>query len=79
MILGLGWSFPCDIWSLGCILVELLSGELRVVLVRVCGMPPTGEKLLQRWGWGECSVAETPKAMFWVGHWSPMKQLPTGG
>lgn len=27
VILGLGWSFPCDIWSLGCILVELCSGE----------------------------------------------------
>lgn len=27
IILGLGWSFPCDMWSIGCILVELLSGE----------------------------------------------------
>ena len=27
VILGLGWSFPCDIWSVGCILVELLTGE----------------------------------------------------
>ncbi|KAK3016366.1 hypothetical protein RJ639_005359 [Escallonia herrerae] len=25
VILGLGWSFPCDIWSIGCILVELCS------------------------------------------------------
>ena len=24
---GLGWSLPCDIWSVGCILVELCSGE----------------------------------------------------
>ncbi|RWW16960.1 hypothetical protein GW17_00019130 [Ensete ventricosum] len=23
--LGLGWSYPCDIWSVGCILVELCS------------------------------------------------------
>ncbi|MCO5599420.1 hypothetical protein L7F22_053523 [Adiantum nelumboides] len=28
VILGLGWSYPCDIWSVGCILVELCSGEL---------------------------------------------------
>lgn len=27
IILGTGWSFPCDMWSLGCILVELLTGE----------------------------------------------------
>ncbi|KAH7278422.1 hypothetical protein KP509_38G040100 [Ceratopteris richardii] len=27
VILGFGWSFPCDIWSVGCILVELCSGE----------------------------------------------------
>ncbi|KAL8140812.1 hypothetical protein V2J09_006833 [Rumex salicifolius] len=26
VILGLGWSYPCDIWSVGCILVELCSG-----------------------------------------------------
>ncbi|XVE74925.1 hypothetical protein DITRI_Ditri12bG0057700 [Diplodiscus trichospermus] len=26
-ILGLGWSYPYDIWSVGCILVELCSGE----------------------------------------------------
>lgn len=22
---GLGWSYPCDLWSVGCILVELCS------------------------------------------------------
>nr|KAJ3701864.1 hypothetical protein LUZ61_005569 [Rhynchospora tenuis] len=27
IILGLGWSYPCDIWSVGCILIELCSGE----------------------------------------------------
>ncbi|KAI3687404.1 hypothetical protein L1987_81100 [Smallanthus sonchifolius] len=27
VILGLGWSYPCDMWSVGCILVELCSGE----------------------------------------------------
>ncbi|CAK0785347.1 hypothetical protein CVIRNUC_008554 [Coccomyxa viridis] len=27
VILGLGWSFPCDIWSVGCILVELTTGD----------------------------------------------------
>ncbi|KAF5748238.1 serine/threonine-protein kinase AFC3 [Tripterygium wilfordii] len=23
---GLGWTYPCDLWSVGCILVELFSG-----------------------------------------------------
>jgi dual-specificity kinase len=27
VILGLGWTYPCDLWSVGCILVELLVGE----------------------------------------------------
>jgi len=27
VILNLGWSYPCDIWSIGCILVELFTGE----------------------------------------------------
>jgi serine/threonine protein kinase len=28
VILGLGWSFPADVWSLGCILMELYDGQL---------------------------------------------------
>ncbi|KAK4520208.1 medium-chain fatty acid-CoA ligase faa2 [Mucor velutinosus] len=27
IILGIGWSYPCDIWSIGCILVEFLTGD----------------------------------------------------
>ncbi|KAL5783234.1 hypothetical protein ACOSP7_008263 [Xanthoceras sorbifolium] len=27
VILGLGWSYPCDMWSIGCILFELCTGE----------------------------------------------------
>ncbi|MCO5585838.1 hypothetical protein L7F22_039771 [Adiantum nelumboides] len=27
VILGLGWSYPCDMWSIGCILVELCTGK----------------------------------------------------
>jgi dual-specificity kinase len=25
VILGLGWSYPCDVWSVGCIIVELCT------------------------------------------------------
>lgn len=28
VILGLGWSTPSDMWSVGCILMELYVGEL---------------------------------------------------
>jgi dual-specificity kinase len=27
IILSMGWSFPCDVWSIGCILVEFFTGE----------------------------------------------------
>ena len=27
VILGMGWSYSCDVWSVGCILVELLTGD----------------------------------------------------
>ena len=27
IVLGLGWTFPCDLWSIGCVLIELYSGE----------------------------------------------------
>lgn len=27
IVLGLGWSYPCDVFSLGCILVEFYTGE----------------------------------------------------
>lgn len=27
IILGVGWSYPCDMWSVGAILIELLTGE----------------------------------------------------
>eukprot|EP01086_Lenisia_limosa_P006636 TRINITY_DN25616_c0_g1_i1.p1 TRINITY_DN25616_c0_g1~~TRINITY_DN25616_c0_g1_i1.p1 ORF type:complete len:416 (-),score=57.04 TRINITY_DN25616_c0_g1_i1:67-1314(-) len=27
VILGQDWSYPCDIWSIGCILVELVTGR----------------------------------------------------
>lgn len=30
---GLGWSYPCDLWSVGCILVELCSVSFFFFLV----------------------------------------------
>ncbi|TVU34320.1 hypothetical protein EJB05_16151 [Eragrostis curvula] len=37
IILGLGWSFPCDIWSIGCILVELCSVRSLLIPVFLLG------------------------------------------
>lgn len=28
IILGTGWSYPCDMWSVGCVLVELCTGAV---------------------------------------------------
>ncbi|KAG9151339.1 hypothetical protein Leryth_002880 [Lithospermum erythrorhizon] len=54
--LGLGWSYPCDIWSVGCILVELCLGkalfqthenlEHMAMMERVLG--PLPEHMIQR-------------------------------
>ncbi|CDH55852.1 serine threonine-protein kinase afc3 [Lichtheimia corymbifera JMRC:FSU:9682] len=27
VILGLGWSYPCDIWSIGCVVMEMSTGN----------------------------------------------------
>lgn len=27
IIMGLGWSYPCDMWSMGCILIEFFIGD----------------------------------------------------
>ncbi|KAG1445044.1 hypothetical protein G6F56_010055 [Rhizopus delemar] len=27
IIMGLGWSYPCDLWSIGCILIEFFTGD----------------------------------------------------
>ena len=28
VVLGLEWTFPCDMWSIGCIVLELHEGRL---------------------------------------------------
>ncbi|RCK63465.1 Dual specificity protein kinase KNS1 [Candida viswanathii] len=52
IVLGIGWSFPIDMWSLGCILVELLTADVLfkthanlehlAMIEKVCGekIPP---------------------------------------
>ncbi|KEH35966.1 serine/threonine-protein kinase AFC3 isoform X4 [Medicago truncatula] len=56
VILGLGWSSPCDLWSVGCILIELCTGgalfqthenlEHLAMMERVLG--PLPEHMVQR-------------------------------
>ncbi len=40
VILGMGWSLPSDIWSAGCILMELYTGGLLFKTVRACIIHP---------------------------------------
>ncbi|CDS06733.1 hypothetical protein LRAMOSA09260 [Lichtheimia ramosa] len=28
VILGIGWSYPCDIWSIGCVVMEMYTGNV---------------------------------------------------
>uniref|UniRef100_A0A915N7D8 Protein kinase domain-containing protein n=1 Tax=Meloidogyne javanica TaxID=6303 RepID=A0A915N7D8_MELJA len=54
IILKNGWSFPCDIWSIGCILFELYSGcalfpkmddiKHLATIERICGAVPKSMK-----------------------------------
>ncbi|CAN0896305.1 Serine/threonine-protein kinase AFC2 [Linum grandiflorum] len=56
VILGLGWSYSCDLWSVGCILVELCTGgalfqthdnlEHLAMMERVLG--PVPQQMLKR-------------------------------
>eukprot|EP00898_Chlorokybus_atmophyticus_P007870 jgi/Chlat1/8084/Chrsp75S09196 len=32
VLLGLGWSYPCDMWSLGVLLYELLTGDVMFMM-----------------------------------------------
>lgn len=36
VILELGWTFPADIWSCGCILMELATGTLPLMITTSC-------------------------------------------
>jgi hypothetical protein len=45
MFLGHGWSYPCDMWSVGCILVELCS--VCVSFVLFISVPEKGACLIE--------------------------------
>ena len=43
VLLGLEWKFPCDMWSVGCILLELLEGEITFDTLFLAQVPPPME------------------------------------
>ncbi|KAL5719084.1 dual-specificity kinase [Ranunculus cassubicifolius] len=53
VVLGLGWSFPCDIWSVGCILLELCLGR------PILNVPED----LERLAWMEAYLGQFPSQM----------------
>lgn len=69
VILGIGWSYPCDVWSLGCILVELLTGEALfqthedlehlAIMEKILGRIPT--EYLSR-----CKIPEATESFFTI-------------
>lgn len=56
VILGLGWTYPCDLWSIGCILVELYTGQalfqthenLEHLAMMSCVLGPIPESMMRR-------------------------------
>lgn len=74
VILGLGWSYPCDMWSCGCILVELAMGdalfqthenlEHLAMMERVSVRHWTGA---ERWWWlGICIICGAMQVMWYT-------------
>lgn len=56
VILGLGWTYPCDLWSIGCILVELYTGQalfqthenLEHLAMMSCVLGPIPDSMIRR-------------------------------
>ena len=59
VILGLGWDMQSDVWSIGCIVMELYVGELLFATVGCsrCLPPPPSPTLLHTWASTGSSMA----------------------
>ena len=59
VILGLGWSFPVDVWAIGCILVELATGMFWLHPVNFPKRKNLFQSILRRcWKFVCCSIDE---------------------
>lgn len=84
VVLGLGWSHPADMWSLGCILVELLTGEvlfnthqdLEHVAMMEAILGPVPVRMAQRAARGPARELFAPSgALAWPGRASSRRSL----
>ena len=73
VILEVGWSYASDLWSAGCIIAELYTGDLFFATVRVESRgwsPGLGEQVLANslpWLIPECGSHMAPSAhIAWV-------------
>ena len=46
--LGLAWTYPCDMWSIGCIILELLEGQRVFDISGLTGSIPQHLAMMQR-------------------------------
>lgn len=84
VVLGLGWSHPADMWSLGCILVELMTGEvlfnthqdLEHVAMMEAILGPVPVRMAQRAARGPARELFAPSgALAWPGRASSRRSL----
>jgi dual-specificity kinase len=64
----LGWSYPCDMWSIGCILIEMFTGD---ALFQTHGMQAWGGGVSTTGMTARCGQSDTVLRWSICGFWLP--------